>query len=228
MNRTEPLCCSGVLSGVCACVGVVKGTVLCADPLGQPYVCVLECLLGLCAQLPHHWLETHCCGSLASMGTGVTLGQEGSPWGPRPLCCTSNSTQLQSTACNRTISCPGELHRSGTHCWLLFFPNCSPPTLFDSLRFTSHKTQWKLAPTSSLCASHESSCKQCSEKVIKVWRDHHKTEPLESHHLLSAANCNYSSGYGTDGQSFLLQNTVPLENELSCLKNSFWSFLKLL
>lgn len=138
-------------------------------------------------------------------------GQEW-PWGKRDPCggqnhsVTSNSTQLQSAACNKTISCPEELHRSGTHCWLLFFLNCSPPNLFDSLRFVSQKRQWKLAPTSSLCASHESSCKQCSEKVIKVWRDHHKTEPSESHHLLSAANCNYRSGYGTDRHSFLLQN----------------------
>lgn len=179
--------------------------VLCAAPWGQPCVYVLVCLLGVCTQLPCHWLdlETHFCGCLASMGTEVTLGV--SPWGPNLHLVTSNSSQLQSTACNRTISCLGELHRSGTHCWLLFFLICSPPTVFDSLRFKSQQRQSELAPTSSLCASRESSCKQYSEKVIEVWRDHHQTEPSESHHLLSAANCNYSSGCGTDGHGFLLK-----------------------
>lgn len=171
MNRTEPLCCSGVLRGVCACMSVVKGTVLCAD-LRASHMSV--CLYALWEYVPSH-LATGWTWRLASVAALHPWGQEwpwgrrGSPWGPKPLhLATSNSTQLQSIACHRSISCPGKLHRSGTHCWLLFFQNCFPATLFDSPRFMSQKRQWKLAPTSFLCVSHESSCKQCSEKVIKL------------------------------------------------------------
>lgn len=205
MNRAEPQCWSGVLSGVCACVGLVKGT-----------ACSLCCSMGpamcLCACVPSGSMYP---AALPLAGPGDSLlwlpcihGDRSDPGGI-PMGAKAAfgylSSQLQSTACNRTISCLGELHRSGTHCWLLFFLICSPPTVFDSLRFKSQQRQSELAPTSSLCASRESSCKQYSEKVIEVWRDHHQTEPSESHHLLSAANCNYSSGCGTDGHGFLLK-----------------------
>lgn len=163
MNRTEPLRSSGVLSGVCACIGFVKGTVLCADPWGQPYVCVLVCLLGICTQLPCHWLdlETRCCGSLAPLGTGVTLGQEGSPWGPKPLHSgTLNSAQLQSQPAAEQFhaqgSCTGQTHTAGCcFSWIaLLLPYLTAPG--SCLRRDSES--WHLPPLYvSLMKVHASS-----------------------------------------------------------------------
>lgn len=134
---------------------------------GHTSVCLRACW----EYVPSH-LATGCTwghGTVAAFhlgGTGEILEWEGSPWVPKPLrLVTSNSIQLQSTSYN-THWCWEELYRSATHCWLLFFLNHSPPTLFDSPWFMSQKRQWNSALVSSLCASNGSAPKQCSEKAI--------------------------------------------------------------
>lgn len=71
-------------------MAIVKGTVLCANPSGRPYICVPVCLLGIRAQPSRHWLYlgTRHCGSLASMGDrrdprvgGVPMGAKATAFG---------------------------------------------------------------------------------------------------------------------------------------------------
>lgn len=197
-----------------------------ADPWGQPYVCVLVCLLGMCTQLPCHGLDlrTRYCGSLASLGTGVTLGKRDPPRGQS--CCIwvsrtvhSCNPQPATEQFNAQGSCTGQAHTAGCYfSWialLLLYLTASGSCL------RRESESWRLPPLyAPFMKVHASSALR---KLSKCGGINTKQSPLRG--LLSAANCNYSHGYGTDGNSFLLQNTVPLENEFSYLKNSFWSFL---
>lgn len=101
--------------GVCACVGIVKGTVLCADPRGRPYVRVPVCCWEYVPSCLHTgWTWGHDTGAASRLwGTGGILGREGSsrvPKPPRLVPLTVYSANLQPTTehIHAERSCTGQ------------------------------------------------------------------------------------------------------------------------
>lgn len=211
MNRTEPPCCSCVLSGACACVGVVKGTVLCADPWGQPYVSVL---VWFWEYVPR-CLATGWTWRLATVAALHPWGQEW-PWSKKdphggqshciwlPLTVHSCNPQPTTEHIHAPSSCTGQAHTAGCcFSWIILllpYLTASGPCL------KRDSESWHPPPLCvPLMKVHASSALRELSKCGGITTK----QPSGSHHLLSAANCNYSSGYGTDRHSFPPAKHLP-------------------